>query len=89
MNAFLADMSGAMHTLIDKGGPTMIALGVLSIAVVAVFIARTLSLAFARDMSPALAAAARAAAGQTAEAGQYLYRCTIFRWRRAGATGWC
>jgi len=23
------------------------------------------------------------------EAGQYLYRCTIFRWRRAGATGWC
>ena len=70
MNAFLTDMSGAMHTLIDKGGPTMIALGVLSTAVVAVFIARTLALAFSSDIGPALAAAARAAAGQNPEAGR-------------------
>ena len=64
MNAFLADMSGAMHTLIDKGGPTMIALGVLSVAVVAVFVARTLTLTLTGSMSTALAGAARNAAGQ-------------------------
>jgi biopolymer transport protein ExbB len=64
MNALMTDAFGALHMLIDKGGPTMIALGVLSVAVVAVFIARTLALALSGTMSPALVAAARNAAGQ-------------------------
>ncbi len=59
MTAFLTDTSMALQTLIDKGGPTMIVLGILSVAVVAVFIARALALAFSGVMSPALAAAAR------------------------------
>jgi biopolymer transport protein ExbB len=62
MTGFLTDTSVTLHTLIDKGGPTMIALGILSVAVVAVFIARALALALSGAMSPALAAAARTAA---------------------------
>ena len=64
MTGFLTDTSVTLHTLIDKGGPTMIALGILSVAVVAVFIARALALALSGAMSPALANAARNAAGQ-------------------------
>jgi biopolymer transport protein ExbB len=62
MNALMTDASGALNMLIDKGGPTMIALGVLSVAVVAVFIARALALALSSTLSPALEAAARNAA---------------------------
>ncbi len=64
MTGFLTDTSATLQTLIDKGGPTMIALGILSVAVVAVFIARALALALSGAMSPALATAARNAAGQ-------------------------
>lgn len=65
MTGFLTDTSATLQTLVDKGGPTMIALGILSVAVVAVFIARGLALALSGAMSPALAAAARNAAGQS------------------------
>ena len=64
MTGFLTDTSATLQTLIDKGGPTMIALGILSVAVVAVFIARALALALSGAMSSALATAARNAAGQ-------------------------
>ena len=69
MNGWLNGMSAALQMLVDKGGPTMIALGLLSVCVVAVFVARALALAFqgAGGMTARLAQAARAAnTGNTA-----------------------
>ena len=64
MNGWINDMSAALQMLADKGGPTMIALGILSVCVVAVFIGRALALLFQGKggMTARLAQAARAAA---------------------------
>ncbi len=61
MNELLSNTSGVLQTLVDKGGPTMIALGLLSVAVVAVFVARALALAFAGQPCAELTSAAREA----------------------------
>ena len=69
MNGLLGDAGGALQTLIDKGGPTMIALGLLSVAVVAVFIARAMALVLqgSGGMTARLASAARRASEDGSE----------------------
>lgn len=64
MNSWMEQAGTSLQTLADKGGPTMVALGLLSVAVVAVFIARALALAFQGNtgLNATLARAARAAA---------------------------
>jgi biopolymer transport protein ExbB len=64
MTGWINDASAALQMLADKGGPTMVALGVLSVCVVAVFVARALALAFqgSGGMTATLARAARDAA---------------------------
>ena len=47
MDELIGNLATALNTLLDRGGPTMIALGFLSLAVVAVFLVRVLALLFA------------------------------------------
>ncbi len=63
MDELTGTLAPAVSTLLNKGGPTMIALGLLSVTVVAVFLARILALAFAgsRRIEEVLSAAARQA----------------------------
>ena len=61
MDEMISNLAAAVNTLLDKGGPTMIALGCLSVAVVAVFLVRVLALLFAGSggIVSVLSAAAR------------------------------
>ncbi len=70
MNELIGNLANAADSLLDKGGPTMIALGFLSVAVVAVFLVRVLALLFAGSggMVSVLSAAARKAVADGSEA---------------------
>jgi biopolymer transport protein ExbB len=63
-------LAGALRELLGKGGPTMVALGLLSVAVVAVFLVRAGALLFAgsRGIVSVLSAAARKAGDDGSDA---------------------
>lgn len=70
MDELTGNLATAVNTLLDKGGPTMIALGFLSVAVVAVFLVRMLALLFAGSggIVSVLSAAARRAVADGSDA---------------------
>ena len=70
MNELTGNLATALDALLDKGGPTMIALGLLSVAVVAVFLIRVLALVFpgSGGIVSVLSAAARKAVDDGSDA---------------------
>ena len=70
MNELTGNLATALDGLLDKGGPTMIALGLLSVAVVAVFLIRVLALVFpgSGGIVSVLSAAARKAVDDGSDA---------------------
>ncbi|MEO1159410.1 MAG: MotA/TolQ/ExbB proton channel family protein [Pseudomonadota bacterium] len=70
MNELISNLAGTVNPLLDKGGPTMMALGLLSVTVVAVFLVRVLALLFAGSGSivGVLSAAARKAVADGSDA---------------------